>query len=227
MKTPTITPIPLAAQIAAAEKQASDFRHRRAQLQADLADLRDQQQLEMRRTLGSGGTSPELKALRVKIAEGEALLDQADGMIADADRLVIELHAQVAAARTAEETATHAVELTRRSSIVKTRIAELEAALEAADKIAGAFVLAVAELEQIDKVAAARLAGEARHLDPKAAFLAQGWKIGEFLFSDAFEWYVVPLLPPVAGLDRYPGVNIRGYLAARDAATQAAPGARQ
>jgi len=227
MKTTPITANPLTVQLEAATAQSRAFRQRRAELQADLADLRDRRQAEMRAALATGGDSPALKAIRVKITDAQALVEQTDQLIADGDELVKDLHAQVVAARTEEEKVAHAAEVARHSSIVEARTAELDAALEAADKAAGATVIALAELEQIDKVAAARLVGEARHLDPKAAFLARGWKIGEFLFSDAFEWLVVPILPPVVGLDAYPVANVRGYLAARDAAAQAAPGVRQ
>ena len=227
MKTPTITPIPLAAQIAAAEKQASDFRHRRAKLQENLEGLRDQLRAEMHRSLGNSGTSPELKAIRAKITEAEALLDQAEQFIADGDRLVIELHAQAAAARSEEEKATHAAELAHRSSIVKARIAELSVALEAAAKIAGAVAITLGELEQVDKLAATPFFAAARLLNPGDALVKQGFKLGEFIAWGELRWEVFPAVPTVPGLGLHPMVNIPGYLKARDAAAQAAPGVRQ
>jgi len=226
MKTPTTIAVPLAAQVEAAEAQARDFRQRRAQLQAGLADLRDELQASMRRSLGSGGTSPELKALRVKIVEGEALLDEADGMIADADHLVRNLHAQLAATRSEEEKAAHAAEVARLSAVAKAAIAELTTALETAGKAGGVAVVALAELEQVDRIVAARFAAEARHLDVKGPLLSRGWKVAEFLYG-GFDWLIEPLLPGLPGLGSYPGVNIKGYLAARDAATPAAAGAQQ
>jgi hypothetical protein len=228
MKPITITAASLAEQLKTAEAQVFLWRARRAKLQEDLADLRDEMQVEMRRALTlPGGTSPEVKALRAKIAEGETTVDQADGMIADADRLVIALHAQVAAARTEEEKATHVAEVVRRSSIAGARIAELKAALEAASKVAGQVAIAIGELERIDKLAATPFFAAARALNPGAALVQQGWKLGEFIAWGELKWEVFPAVPPVPGLEQHPLVNLPGYLKARDAAAQVAPGARQ
>ena len=222
MKTTTITAASLAEQLKTAEAQSFTWRARRTKLQADLAGLRDQLRAEMHRALGNSGTSPELKAVRSRITETEVLVEQADQLIADGDQLVRELYDQLAAARTEEEKATHAAEVVRLSSIAELRIAELNAALEAAAKAGGAVVIALAELERLDKAAANRLGGAVRHLDTKPGLFDQGWKQVNFLYG-AFAWIVQPLVPSVAGLDAYPGVGIKAYLAARDAA----PGARQ
>ena len=228
MKTPTITPIPLAAQIAAAEKQASDFRHRRAKLQENLEDLRDRQQVEMRRALSlPGGTSVELTAFRAKIAEGEVLLDQADGMIADADHLVRDLHAQLAAACTEEEKLAHTVQVARLSAVCASTIAELQTSLEHASKAAGQVAIAIGELERIDKLTVTPFFAAARALNSGDTLVQQGWKLGEFIAWGELRWEVFPAVPIVPGLGLHPMVNIPGYLKARDAAAQAAPGVRQ
>jgi hypothetical protein len=226
MKTTTITGNPLAVQLEAAEAQSRAFRERRAEMQEDLADLRDQQQIEMRHALGSGGTSPELKVIRAKVAEAEALVDQTDQIIADGDRLVRELHKQVAAARTEEERARIAAEVARLSVLATAQIAELNAALEAASKAAGQVAIAIGELERIDKPAATPFFIAARALNPGDALVHQGFKLGEFVAWSELKWEVFPAVPSVPGLDRHPLVNLPGYLAARDAAAQAAPGAQ-
>jgi hypothetical protein len=218
MKTTTITVNSLAAQIEAAEEQARKFRERRAELQADLADLRDRWRGEMRRGLGTGGTSPELKAIRAKVTEAEALVEEADKLIQDADQLVIELHAQRNAAATEEEKATHAADVARLSGEIEQRLTALKTALVAASKTAGELLVALGELNALDGVACTPFIGAARYLDVKSEILAAGWKIGLLGFGDPPEWWVQPLLPPVAGLDQWPEVNIGGYLRVRDSA---------
>lgn len=227
MKTPTITPIPLPATLAAAEEQVREFRARKASLQADLEGLRAQRQVEMQRALGSGGTSPALKDLQRKTAETEELLEQADQLIQDADQLVRGLHEQVKATAREEAAKQRAAEVARRSAEIEETIAELSTANLVSAKVAGKLVIQLGELERVDPKAIAPLIAKARYLDHMAPLLAQGWKVPRFTHSPAFEWWVQPIVPPVPGLEKLADVGIAGYLKIRDAAPQAAPGGQR
>jgi hypothetical protein len=218
VKTPTIVDIPLAAQVEAAEAQVRTLHERRAELQANLADLRDRRQAEMRRALGTGGTSPELTRIRAKIAEAEALVDQTDQLIADANGLVRELLEQADAVRTEQERATHAAEVARREASFDALLADLAATTQTADKAAGAVVVALGEMERLDRVAAASLLAKARQFDPHAELQAQGWRFVEIFGTAPFEWTLQAAVAEVAGLDPGPRSNVRHYLAVRDSA---------